>query len=134
QVPAGARVGTTSWSPDGSTMAFLALFDDATHIYLVDAATGRSRPLTRTPLLATHVTNFEWTAGGKSIVAVLLPDGRGAEPKAPAVATEPMVRVNEGNKLKTRTYADLLESNHDKALVEYYSIGQLALIDVKSRA
>jgi dipeptidyl aminopeptidase/acylaminoacyl peptidase len=134
QVPAGARVGASSWSPDGATMAYLALFDDATHIYLADAATGRSRPLTRTPLLATHVTNFEWTAGGKSIVAVLLPDGRGAEPKAPAVATEPMVRVNEGNKLKTRTYADLLESNHDKALVEYYSVGQLAVIDVKSRA
>ncbi|HQW67134.1 MAG TPA: prolyl oligopeptidase family serine peptidase [Gemmatimonadales bacterium] len=134
QVPAGARVGTTSWSPDGTTMAYLALFDDATHIYLADAATGRSRPLTRTPLLATHVTNFEWTAGGKAVVAVLLPDGRGAEPKAPAVATEPMVRVNEGNKLKTRTYADLLESTHDKALLEYYSIGQLAVIDAKSRA
>jgi dipeptidyl aminopeptidase/acylaminoacyl peptidase len=134
QLPAGARVGTTSWSPDGTTMAFLALFDDATHIYLADPATGRSRPLTKTPLLATHVTNFEWTAGGKAIVAVLLPDGRGAEPKAPAVATEPMVRVNEGNKLKTRTYADLLESNHDKALLEYYSVGQLAVIDAKSRA
>ena len=45
-----------------------------------------------------------------------------------------MVRVNEGNKLKTRTYADLLESTHDKALLEYYSVGQLAVIDAKSRA
>ena len=133
QIPAGARVGTTAWSPDGSTIAFLALFEDATHIYLADAATGRSRPLTKTPLLATHVTTFEWTADGKSIVAVLLPDGRTAEPKAPPVATEPMIRVNEGAKLKTRTYADLLENSYDKTLVEYYSVGQLAVIDVKSR-
>ena len=133
QVPPGARVGATAWSPDGSTLAFLALFDDATHIYLADAATGKSRPLTKTPLLATMVTSFEWTGDGKSIVTVLLPDGRGGEPKPAPVATEPMVRVNEGAKLKTRTYPDLLETTHDKALVEYYSTGQLAVIDVKSR-
>ena len=46
-LPAGARVGSTSWSPDGSTLAFLALFPDATHIYLADAASGKARPLGR---------------------------------------------------------------------------------------
>lgn len=134
EVPAGARVGGTSWSPDGATLAFLALFDDATQIYLADAATGRSRPLTKTSLLATHVTTIEWTADGRSILAVMLPDGRGLEPKPPAVATEPMVRINEGAKLKVVTFADLLQTTHEKALLEYYSTGQLALIDVKSRA
>ncbi len=133
-VPAGARVGPTAWSPDGSTLAFMALFDDATHIYLADPATGRARALTRTPLLATHVTSFEWTADSRRIAAVLLPNGRGAEPAAPPVATEPIVRVNEQNKLKTRTYASLLTTPHDKALLTHYSRGQLALIDVRSRA
>ncbi len=133
-VPSGARVGPTAWSPDGNTLAFMALFDDATHIYLADPASGRSRQLTRTPLLATHVTNMEWTADSRSIVAVLFPDGRGAEPAAPAVATEPIVRVNDRNKLKTRTYASLLTTPHDKALLTHYSTGQLAVIDVRSRA
>ena len=132
-VPRGARVGPTAWSPDGNTLAFMALFEDATHIWLADPNTGRSRPLTRTPLLATHVTSFEWTADSRRIVAVLQPAGRGAEPVAPAVATEPIVRVNEENKLKTRTYASLLTTPHDKALLEYYSRGQLAVIDVRSR-
>lgn len=133
-VPTGARVGPTAWSPDGNTLAYMALFDDATHIYLADPATGRSRQLTRTPLLATHVTNMEWTADSRSIVAVLVPDGRGAEPEAPAVATEPIVRVNDRNKLKTRTYASLLTTPYDKKLLAYYSTGQLAVIDVRSRA
>ncbi len=133
-VPARARVGPSAWSPDGNTLAFMALFDDATHIYLADPATGRSRQLTRTPLLATHVTNMEWTADSRSIVAVLVPDGRGVEPPAPAVATEPIVRVNDKNKLKTRTYASLLTTPHDKKLLAYYSTGQLAVIDVRSRA
>ncbi len=132
-VPNGARVGPTAWSPDGSTLAFMALFNDATHIFLADPATGRSRQLTRTPLLATHVTNMEWTADSRSIVAVLFPDGRGAEPAAPPVATEPMVRVNDRNKLKTRTYASLLATPYDKTLLTHYSTGQLAVIDVRSR-
>jgi dipeptidyl aminopeptidase/acylaminoacyl peptidase len=133
EVPRGARVGPTAWSPDGRTLAFLALFDDATHVWLADPSTGRSRPLTRTPLLATHVTSVEWTADSRHIVAVLQPAGRGAEPAAPAVATEPIVRVNEENKLKTRTYASLLATPHDKALLEYHSRGQLAVIDVRTR-
>jgi dipeptidyl aminopeptidase/acylaminoacyl peptidase len=133
-VPAGARVGGASWSPDGSQVAFLALFDNATHLYLADPNTGKSRPLTSRSLLATAVTNYEWSGDNKSIVAVLVPDGRGAEPKEPAVAPSPMVRVNENNKLKTRTYASLLETPYDKDLLEYHMTGQLAVIDLKSRA
>lgn len=134
QLPQGARVTAPSWSPDGSQLAFQALFDDATHIYVADPATGKSRQLTRSSLLATSVTNFEWSADGKNIVAVLIPDGRGAEPAEPVIASTPIVRVNEDNKLKTRTYADLLETPAERDLLEYYLTGQLAVIDVKSRA
>ncbi len=133
-VPAGARVGAPSWSPDGTQIAFLALFADATQLYVADATTGRSRAVSTRSLLATAVDNIEWTADGKSITTVLVPDGRGAEPQEPALATGPMVRTNENNKLKTRTYADLLMTPYEKDLLEYHLTGQLAVIDVKSRA
>ncbi len=133
-IPAGARVSGPTWSPDGSQVAFLALFPDATQLYLADPATGKSRALTTRSLLATAVTNIAWTADGQSIVTVLVPDGRGPEPREPAIAAGPMVRTNENNKLKTRTYADLVMSPHEKSLLEYHTTGQLAVIDVKSRA
>lgn len=133
-VPTGARVGSTAWSPDGSSLAFMAELPDATHLFVADPATGKVRQVTTTPLLATMVTNFEWTADGRSLIAVLLPTPRRAEPAAAPVATEPRIRINDDNRLKTRTYASLLETDHDKALLEYYTTGQLALIDVKSRA
>ncbi len=133
-VPKGARVGPSAWSPDGSTLAFYALFENATHIYLADPATGKSRALTRTPVLATHVTSIEWTADSRGIVTVLMPAARGAEPVEPPVATQPMVRVNEQNKLRTRTYASLLATPHEKELLRYFSIGQLAVIDARTRA
>lgn len=133
-VPAGARVSSPSWSPDGTQIAFLALFPDATHIYLADPATGKSRALTAKSLLATAVTDFAWSADGKTIVTILVPDTRGAEPKESVIATGPMVRTNENNKIKTRTYADLVMSPFEKDLLEYLITGQLAVVDTKSRA
>ena len=133
-VPTGARVSAPTWSPDASQIAFLALFPDATHIYLADPVTGKSRPLTTKSLLATAVTNIEWSADGKSLITVMVPDLRGPEPREPTIASGPMVRTNENNKLKTRTYADLVSSPFEKSLLEYHTTGQLAVIDVKTRA
>jgi len=104
-------------------------------VYVADAATGRSRRITTAPMLATFVTEPQWTANGRQIVAVLLPDRRGPEPKAPVIATGPKVRMTrDGLRHRTRTYADLLEWPHEHELVEYYATGQLATIDVRSRA
>ncbi|HKW08767.1 MAG TPA: prolyl oligopeptidase family serine peptidase [Gemmatimonadaceae bacterium] len=132
--PKGASISSPKWSPDGSEIAYLANFDDATHIYIADAATGKSRKITKTPLLATLVTTVDWTDGGKSLVAVLVPDGRGAEPQHPAIETGPQVRMVGDAKNKTRTYRDyaLLHDPHEQAQLEYYTSGQLALIDAKT--
>ena len=75
QVPAGLRVSNAAWSPDGSTIAYFGHAEDGTHIYVADVATGKSRQLTKTPVLATLVTNFEFTDKGKQIAAVIVPDG-----------------------------------------------------------
>jgi hypothetical protein len=64
---------------------------------------------------------------------VLVPDARGPEPKDPSIADAVRVRVNENNQLKTRNYASLLTTPYDKKLFEYYNLGQLVVIDVKTR-
>ncbi|MCE2902145.1 MAG: prolyl oligopeptidase family serine peptidase [Gemmatimonas sp.] len=133
-VPAGARVGSPVWSPDGMQIAFLALFDDATQLYVADAATGKARPVSPRTVLATAVTQPEWTADGVSLVTVLVPDGRGPEPKEPVLATGPMVRLNENNKLKTRTYADLVTTPYERELLAYHLTGQLAVVNTRTRA
>ena len=136
ETPKGATVSSPAWSPDGSEIAYLANFDDATHVYVADVATGKSRKITKTPLLATLVTTVDWANGGKSLVTVLVPDGRGAEPQHPAIETGPQVRLVGDAKNKTRTYREyaLLHDPHEQAQLEYYTTGQLALIDAKSGA
>src|ERR1041384_1961871 len=71
ETPKGATVSSSSWSPDGKSIAYLANFDAASHIFVADVATGKSVQITKTPLLAVRVTTFEWTADGKNIVTVL---------------------------------------------------------------
>ena len=136
ETPKGATVSSAQWSPDGSEIAFLANFDDASHLYVADVATGKSRRLTKTPVLATLVTNVEWTNGGKSLFTVLLPDNRGPEPMHPTIETGPQVKIVGGAKNKTRTYRDysLLQDSHDKDRLEYFTTGQLAALDAKTGA
>jgi dipeptidyl aminopeptidase/acylaminoacyl peptidase len=134
ETPKGALVSGATWSPDGSRIGYLASFDAATHIFVADVATGKSTQVTKTPLLAARVTSFDWTADGKSIVAILLPDNRPAEPKRPAVETGPLVRFSDGRVLKNRNYPSLLRDQYEKDLLDYYSLGQLSVIDVKTKA
>ncbi|HEV3079395.1 MAG TPA: prolyl oligopeptidase family serine peptidase [Gemmataceae bacterium] len=131
QVPEHARVSNAVWSPDGSKLAFYALFDDATHIYIADTETGFSRKLTSTPVLATLETSFQWSKDGKQVETVLLPDdGKRPMPRQNGVATEPKVRITRGGNHPSRTYRYLLESPYDMKLLEHLATGQLALIDI----
>lgn len=133
QVPDGARVSAATWSPDGARIGFLAHFDDASYVYVADRSSGRSRRVARSPVLATLHTAIAWTPDGRSIVTVLLPENRGAPPVAPAVPAGPQVRLTTPETNRIRTYPDLLHGPHERALLEYYATGQLAVIDVERR-
>ncbi len=130
QLPAGARVSNAVWSPDSAAVAFLIDSDDATHLWIADVATGKSRQLTRTPLLATLVSTFEFTTDSKSIAAVLIPDGRAPMPQPPASPSGPTVKIADSDKNRLRTFPSLMSTTYEKELLEWHSTGQLALIDV----
>jgi dipeptidyl aminopeptidase/acylaminoacyl peptidase len=135
ETPKNATVSSPTWSPLGRQIAWIANFDDASHIWVADVTTGKSQQITRTPLLATLVTSVDWTADGKSVIAVLLPDGRAAAPKAPPVADGPLVRLHmDGVKQPERNFWSLLQDPYEMKSLEYFVTGQLALIDVRTKA
>ena len=134
EVPKGATVSSPAWSPDGKQIAYIANTDDASQIYVADVATGKSVQVTKTPLLATIVQTIDWTADGKNIIAVVLPDGHKPEPKKPEIATGPLVRNwTDGVKDPERNYWSLLQDQHEMDLLEYYTTGQIVLVDVKTK-
>lgn len=133
EVPDGARVSAAEWSPDGSRIAFYVHFDNATHIQVADPESGDSRQVTRDPVLATMVTNFEWTSAGDEIATVLVPEDRPARPMPPGVPSGPQVKQTEDGRNVLRTYASLMATPHDEALLEWHVTGQLALIAIDNR-
>jgi dipeptidyl aminopeptidase/acylaminoacyl peptidase len=131
QIPAGARVSNATWSPDSSSVAFFIHSDDATHIWIADVATGKSRQLTKTPLLATFVPSFEFTADGKTIAAVLVPEARSPMPPPPASPIGPTVKIADADRNRLRTFPSLMSTTYEKELLEWHTTGQVAMIDVQ---
>ena len=132
-VPNGARISNTTWSPDGSRLAFYAHTDDETHIYVADPTDGDSRRVTRRPVLATMVQGFEWTSDGQEIATILVPDDRTARPLPSRIPTGPQVKQTEEGENMLRTYASLMATPYDEELLEWHATGQLAVIDVGDR-
>jgi len=132
--PRTATISDVRWSPAGDKLAFFAHYNRETHIYVANLESGESERLTERPVLATTVTDFEWTGDGESIIAILLPEERGAEPRRPQTPDVIKVRRTTNDENRLRTYQDLLEDSHDANLLEYYLTGQLAKIDVESNS
>ena len=82
ETPKGALVSSAVWSPDGKSIALhrqLRRGDaDLRRRRRERANRCRSRRRRCSPRASRR---FDWTADGKNIVTVLLPDNRGAEPK-----------------------------------------------------
>lgn len=132
ETPDDAKISSSEWSPDGTKLAYFAHFDDATHIYVADVASGESRRITQRPVLATLNTSFEWSADGQYIFTVLVPQNRGKEPHKPQTPTTLVVKQTTDKENRLRTYQDLLEGAFEARLLEYHTTGQYARINVES--
>ncbi len=132
-IPEGAKASNATWSPDGSQLAFFVHTDDETHIYVADPTDGDSRQITRSPVLATLVQSFEWTADSQEIATVLIPDNRAVRPEERRVPTGPQVKQTEEGENVLRTYASLMETPYHEELLEWHVTGQLASISVDDR-
>ena len=135
EVPKGASVTGQAWSPNGTQVAYIASFANASYAYVADVATGKSVQVSKSPLLATLVTSIEFTADGKSLIVVLVPEGRGAPPTHGTGGIEdgPTVRLTNSRAVPQPVHASLLLDPHEKAQLKYYTTGQLALLDLKTK-
>ena len=134
-LPAGVRISDAAWSPDGKSVAFFGHTPDGSHLWVADAATGKARQVTKVPVLATLTTGFEWTDDSRQLATVLMPEPRGSMPVESAVPTGPQVKLaEEKDKNRLRNYASLMATSHHQALLEWHTTGQVALVDVQTRA
>jgi dipeptidyl aminopeptidase/acylaminoacyl peptidase len=132
-IPPNARVSNPQWTPDSSGVAYFVHTEDATHVWITDLATNKARQVTPKPVLATMVSNFEFTKDGRQIAVVLIPDGRAPVPVAPVAPSGPQVKVHDAaDKNRLRTFPSLMSTPYELQLLEWHATGQLALVDVQA--
>ena len=133
-LPPGSRIGEAQWSPDGRRIAFTAVRDGAIELMVADVTNGAvARKVIDRPLNGALGRAFAWHSDSRSLLANLLPAGRGQAPKATLVANGPLIQENLGRKIAARTYQGLLKSPHDEALFEYYGNADLVKVALDGR-
>lgn len=129
-LPAGARFSGGEWNPQGDMAAFMAMFDDRIELYLLDVKTGQLKAVPQVRLNAAYGEPMSWLPGGRSLLVQTIPAQRGKVPEPSLVPAGPDIQESFGKATPAPTYQDLLKSEHDEALFEYYCTSQLAVVDV----
>lgn len=134
-VPEGARISYTQWSPDGERIAFSNTTDEGIELWVAEVETGEARRIVGPELNAAMPgTPFRWMPDRQSLLVKLVPDGQGVAPDAPVVPGGPTIQEGAGEPTPGRTYQDLLENEHDERLFEHYFTAQLARVGMDGGA
>lgn len=130
-MPAGGSFHTLRWSPDGKRFLLKRRTDKGTELWQGDVATATLKQLPGVSLRAWMANDVVWLSSDE-ILAITVPDKRGAIPAPPKAPSGPIVQESFGKASAERTYQDLLRTPHDEALFAYYAQGQITRINLKS--
>lgn len=131
-LPAGAKIISPQWSPDGKHIAAGNVTDKGIELWFIETATAKA---TKVPniYINTAYGGFGWESPS-SVSATLVPAKRGAAPAYRDIApTEPNIQETSGRSGAVQTFQDLLKSPNDERLFEYYATSQAAMVDVRGR-
>eukprot|EP00892_Ulva_mutabilis_P002989 jgi/Ulvmu1/12691/UM094_0049.1 len=137
-VPEGHVLNFLRWSPNGKRIAFtirsLGGPGEAPRaplaLWVADVPGMQARPVLGDRRLQCIYEDYVWL-DDDTLVASVIPEGRGDAPAAPAVPVGPKISDNSsGSKSQARTYPDLLKNEHDSQLLEWYTTAQLLHVNV----
>ena len=129
-IPAGAKISSPQWSPDGKTAALLAYHPDRIEVLLLNTATGAIRAIPGVRANAANGDPVDWFPDGKHLLLRAVVPNRGPAPAEPRTPTGPDIQESFGKATPAPTFQDLLKSEYDEKLLDYYCNSQLTLIDV----
>lgn len=131
-LPAGVRMGSPAWSPDGQRFAFAIYGPERIELWVADTVAARARQIKGVVLNGVMGAPFQWMPDGRTLLCRAIPEGRGPAPKSPTAPVGPNIQESFGKSAPSRTHQDLLKSSHDEALFEYYFSQQMLLVNSDS--
>lgn len=127
-LPKEAEIIDLSWTADGKQFAFTVGFTNRVELWVgtVDGKVKKIDNLQLNPLLGNTVS---WLPDQKRLLVFAIPK-RGEAPKAPVIPYGPEIMQGAGSGARSTYEArNLLETEHDDALFDYYTKSELMIID-----
>jgi dipeptidyl aminopeptidase/acylaminoacyl peptidase len=129
-VSAQPRMSVPEWSPDGKRFVFTTTVTNGSNgleLWIGDAVTGQVRPIPGVALNGAYAEPVRWMPDSRTLICLTLVAGRGDPPVKSWQA--PNIHENYGRQTPSLAYQDLLQSQHDEALFEFYATSQIVLVD-----
>ncbi|SFS06067.1 glutamyl peptidase. Serine peptidase. MEROPS family S09D [Granulicella pectinivorans] len=132
-LPAKMRLTNAVWSPDSKHVAFVERNDvTATaglELWVIDVVASHAHRLGTVHLDAVlGRTPCEWLPDAKALLCKVIPTPRGAAPRQSEIPAGPDISENLGKVTPAPTYEDMLQTETDSAIFEYYATSQLAVV------
>jgi dipeptidyl aminopeptidase/acylaminoacyl peptidase len=127
-LPGSPHLGNVSWAPDGASIAFTHQTESGIELWVADVASASARRLVGARVNDAFGRPFYWKNDSATIVARLVPEGRGPAPTPSTVPVGPIIQQSVGRAAQARTYQDLLKNADDEALFAHYMAARVALV------
>jgi dipeptidyl aminopeptidase/acylaminoacyl peptidase len=132
-LPGPSKMSAPIWSADGKRFVFTNTTSNGIELWVADTGRGESHKIPGVEINGTLSgpgrNVVEWLSDNRTVLARLVPIGRGTPPAESPVPEGPHVQEGTGKSGPIRTYEDMLATPHDEALFDYYCSAQLAYID-----
>ena len=141
-IPPGMLLNYVSWSPSGTRLAFTVRGSGEAgcpprgppSLWFADVDTLAAQPAAPGWTLNCALEDYSWVSDSE-IVALVVPESRGAAPVRPATPAGPRVSSSTGGvSAQARTYPDLLKDSHDAAMFTHVASSQMVHISLGGEA
>ncbi len=133
-IPENAQIGAVSFSPDGKNLAFTIASTNEIKLWVADLKSYEARLLSDRAINPIIGGSYDWLSDSKTIIAKVVPSGRGDAPSEPAVPDGPTIQQSSGRKAAARTYQDLLKNKYDEDLFDYLLNAELLKINLDGKS
>src|SRR5690606_21099594 len=133
-LPQQVRISNTSFSPDGSLLAFTHTTGTGVELWVVELATAQARKLSEADLNANMGMPYSWYKDGSKLLVNKLPTDRAKLiDSSKDLPTGPIVSTSGGQVSQLRTYQDLLKNPQDEANFETLAQSELYTVDLNGK-
>ena len=134
-VPPDAHLGVPQWTADGKRLAFTNTVyqenESGIDLWFLDVATANATRVDGLVLNAMAGAGFAWMPDQRTLLVRTIQADRGHPPPDPKVPPAPNVQEASGKRGIGSTYErrDVLETEHDEQLFDYYFRSTPVLVD-----